>query len=154
VTEVDVCALPHSNEMDAVLEEAGFGEAAPVEDGETDGGVPAFVTGSCSWPSAEDPAIVLTYLAPTTATDGTQHLEDVLATGTGFAEGGQVLQQAARDQTVGVLVDADQQVRELAVVRGSALAYLVVNQELSARDEEALAAHADLLVLALNRAPR
>jgi hypothetical protein len=154
VTEVDVCSLLHDTELDTVLEDAGVGEATPVDEAETEGGVPAFVTGTCSWPSADDPALVMSYLAPTTAADGPRHLEDVLATDTGFAQGGQVVTQEAGGQTVGILLDDQQLVREVAVVKRSALLYLVVNQEVSARDEAALTAYAELVVAALIRAPR
>jgi len=154
VTEVDVCSLLHETDLDTVLEDAGVGEAAPVDEADQGAGVPGFVTGACSWPSADDPTLVLSYLAPTTAADGPQHLEDVLATGTGFAEGGQVVSQEAGGQTVGILLDDQQMVREVAVVKRSALVYLVVNQEVSARNEAALTAYAQLVVAALARAPR
>ena len=78
---------PRLFELDRVLADAGVGEASPVDDRDPDGGVPAFVTGQCAWPSLEDPALILHYLAPTTAADGPAHLTDVLETGTGFAEG-------------------------------------------------------------------
>lgn len=154
VTEVDVCALLNDTELATVLEDAGTGEAAPAEEAETEGGVPAFVAGSCSWPSAADPALVLSYLAPTTATGGPQHLEDVLATNTGFAEGGQVVPRQTGRQTVGLLLDGQERLREVAVVKRSALLYLIVNQEVSGRDEDALTAYSQLLVAALVRAPR
>ena len=88
VTEVDVCALLREVDLDRVLEDAGVGEAPPADEADPDAGVPALVTGQCSWPSIEDPALTLHYLAPTTAADGPTHLADVLETGTGFAEGG------------------------------------------------------------------
>jgi hypothetical protein len=154
VTEVDVCALLNETELATVLEDAGTGEAAPAEEAETEGGVPAFVSGSCSWPSAADPALVLSYLAPTTASGGPQHLEDVLATDTGFAEGGQVVPRETGRQTVGLLLDEHEKLREVAVVKRSALLYLIVNQEVNGRDENALTAYSELLVAALVRAPR
>ncbi|MET0150290.1 MAG: hypothetical protein ABW009_08690 [Acidimicrobiales bacterium] len=154
VTEVDVCALLNETELTTVLDDAGAGEGAPVEEAETDGGVPAFVAGSCSWPSAADPALVLSYLAPTTAPSGPQHLEDVLATDTGFAEGGQVVPRETGSQTVGLLLDDERMLREVAVVKRSALLYLIVNQDVSGRDEDALTAYSQLLVAALVRAPR
>lgn len=149
-----MCGLLRDTDLETVLEDAGVGETAPVAEAETEGGVPAFITGTCSWPSAADPSLLLTYLAPTTAGDGPQHLEDVLASETAFAEGGQVLEQETRAQLVGILVDDQQMVREVAVVKHSALVYLVVNQDVSARDEAALTAYADLVVTALIRAPR
>ena len=154
VTEVDVCALLREVDLDRVLEDAGVGEAPPVDDRDPDGGVPAFVTGQCAWPSLEDPALILHYLAPTTAPDGPAHLADVLATGTGFAEGGTVMTQPVEGETVGVLVDDEQMVRELAVVKRSALLYFLVNDEVSARNTEAVTAYADILYNALVRAPR
>jgi hypothetical protein len=154
VTEVDVCALLNDTELATVLEDAGTGEAAPAEEAETEGGVPAFVAGSCSWPSAADPALVLSYLAPTTASGGPQHLEDVLATDTGFAEGGQVVPRETGHQTVGLLLDEQENLREVAVVKRSALLYLIVNQDVSGRDENALTTYSQLLVAALVRAPR
>jgi hypothetical protein len=154
VTEVDVCGLLHEDDLAPVLDDAGVGEPGPLEERDPDAGVPAFVTAECSWPSRDDPALILSYLAPTTAADGPQHLEDVLATDSGFAEGGQVLSQEVGAQTVGILLDEHQRVRELAVVKRSALLYLLVEQEADARDEAALTAYATLLTTALRRAPR
>lgn len=155
VTEVDACALLTEVELDTVLDDAGAGEPTPplveLDDG---GGVPPYVTAECSWPSRADPQLVLHYLAPTTAADGVGHLEDVLAQGTGFAEGGRVVPQQVGNQTVGVLLDAEDRVVELAVVKRSALLYLLVNQEVDGRDPEALTAYGRALLAALVRAPR
>ncbi len=154
VTEVDVCDLVNDADLETVLDDAGPGEPAPTEEPDPDDGVPALVTGACSWPSIDEPALVLNYLAPTTAPDGPTHLEDVLATGTGFAEGGQVISQEAGAQVVGLLVDGEQQLREAAVVKRSALLYLLIEDEVSGRDADALTAYAEFLVAALSRAPR
>ena len=94
---------------------------------------PALLTGQCAWPSITDHRLVLSYLAPTTAQSGSQHLEDVLATGTGFASGGRVITQAAGAETVGILLDDEEMIREVAVVRRSALLYLIVDLEVSAQ---------------------
>lgn len=154
VTEVDVCALLREVDLERVLEDAGTGEATPMDDRETGDGVPALVTGQCTWPSLEDPRLSLHYLAPTTATDGPTHLADVLETGTGFAEGGTVISQPVEGETIGILVDADQMVREVAIIKRSALLYLLVEDEVSSRDTEALTAYAEILYGALVRAPR
>ena len=154
VTEVDVCALLREADLDRVLEDAGVGEAPPADEREPDAGVPAFVTGQCAWPSLEDPALILHYLAPTTAADGPAHLTDVLETGTGFAEDGTVTSQPVESETVGILVDADQMVREMAVVKRSALLYFLLNEEVSARDAATVTEYAEILYNALVRAPR
>jgi hypothetical protein len=154
VTEVDVCALLNDGDLASVLDDAGPGDPAPTEERDADGGVPALVTAACAWPSADDPALVLNYLAPTTAADGPTHLRDVLAAGTGFAEGGQVITQESGRESVGFLVDPEQQLREVAVVKRSALLWLLVDHEVSGRDTEALDAYAALVVAALSRAPR
>jgi hypothetical protein len=154
VTEVDVCALLREVDLERVLEDAGVGEAPPADERDPDAGVPAFVTGQCAWPSLEDPALILHYLAPTTAPDGPAHLTDVLETGTGFAEGGTVITQPVEGETVGILVDDEQMVRELAVVKRSALLYFLVNDEVSARDTAAVTEYAEILYSALVRAPR
>ena len=154
VTEVDVCALLREADLDRVLEDAGVGEAPPADERDPDAGVPAFVTGQCAWPSLEDPALILHYLAPTTAADGPAHLTDVLETGTGFAEDGTVTSQPVESETVGILVDADQMVREMAVVKRSALLYFLLDEEVSARDTATVTEYAEILYNALGRAPR
>lgn len=154
VTSVDACSLLTETDLEVVLEEAGGGEPAESEPVDPEAGVPALITAECSWPSIAEGRLVLSYLAPTTATDGPQHLEDVLAAGTGFAEGGRVLSQQAGAETVGVLIDDHEMIRELAVVKRSALLYLLVDQEVSARDATALTDYATLLADALRRAPR
>ena len=154
VTEVDVCALLREVDLERVLEDAGVGEAPPADEADPDAGVPALVTGQCSWPSIEDPTLTLHYLAPTTAADGPSHLADVLETGTGFAEGGRVITEPVEGETIGILVDDAQIVREMAVVKRSALLYFLMNDEVSARDTEALTAYAEILYGALVRAPR
>lgn len=155
VADLDACRLLRQRQLELVLEDPGEGEAGdPVAAPLPDGSTPALITASCSWPSIDDPAIELDYLAPTTAPDGPSHLQDVLETGTGFADGGRVVSEAVGAETVGVLLDADEHVRELAVVHGSALVYLVVNQDVSARDLEAFQALKDMVVTALARAPR
>jgi hypothetical protein len=97
---------------------------------------------------------VLHYLAPTTATDGPTHLADLVALEEGLAAGGSVITQEVQGQTVGLLVDADGNLREVAVTKRSALVYLLVEGEVSARDPEALTPYAELAVNALIRAPR
>src|SRR5262245_24598974 len=154
VDAVNVCRLLRRRELEPVLERPGRGEPGPTEEIESDTPVPALITGSCSWPSLEDPQLTLNYLAPTTAADGPTHLQDVLATETGFAEGGQVITQESGQESVGMLVDDEQQLREAAIVKRSALLYLLIDQEVSGRDTAALQAYADLLVAALVRAPR
>jgi len=154
VTEVDVCALLREVDTDRVLEDAGVGEAPPVDERDPEDGVPALVTGQCSWPSIEDPALSLHYLAPTTAADGAAHLNDVLAADTGFADGGTVITQPVAGETIGILLDAEQMVREMAVVKRSALLYFLVNDEVSARDTDVVTAYAGILYNALVRAPR
>ena len=136
MTDVDVCALLREVDLDRVLEDAGVGEAPPADEADPDAGVPALVTGQCSWPSIEDPALTLHYLAPTTAADGPTHLADVLETGTGFAEGGRVITEPVEGETIGILVDDEQIVREMAVVKRSALLYFLMNDEVSARDTD------------------
>ncbi len=154
VTEVDACALLRQVDLDRVLEDAGVGEAPPVDEPDPESGVPALVTAQCAWPSLEDPALSLHYLAPTTAPDGPTHLTDVMEAGTGFAEGGTVITQEVEGETFGVLVDEDQRVREIAVVKRSALLYFLVHAELTARDTDALTEHLEVLYSALVRAPR
>jgi len=154
VTEVDVCDLLREVDLDRVLEDAGVGEASPVDERDPDDGVPALVTGQCSWPSIEDPALSLHYLAPTTAADGAAHLNDVLAAGTGFAEGGSVITQPVEAETIGILLDDEQMVREMAVVKRSALLYFLLEDEVSARDTAAVTEYAEILYNALVRAPR
>jgi hypothetical protein len=154
VTGVDGCSLLREVDLDRVLEDSGVGESPPAEETAPDAGVPALVTAECSWPSRADPALSLHYLAPTTAPDGPTHLTDVLATGSGFAEGGRVLTQPVQNEVIGVLIDDAERIREVAVVKRSALLYLLVEQDVSARDTEALTAYAEILYNALVRAPR
>jgi hypothetical protein len=154
VTEVDVCDLLREADLDRVMEDPGVGEAPPADEADPDDGVPALVTGECSWPSIEDPVLTLHYLAPTTAADGPTHLTDVLEADTGFAEGGTVITQPVETETIGILVDDEQQVREMAVVKRSALLYFLVDDEVSARDTEAVTEYAEILYNALVRAPR
>jgi len=154
VTEVDVCSLLREADLDRVVEDAGVGEAPPADEREPEDGVPALVTGQCSWPSIEDPALTLHYLAPTTAADGAAHLNDVLETDSGFAEGGTVMTQPVEAETIGILVDGEQMVREMAVVKRSALLYFLLEEEVSARDTAAVTEYAEVLYNALVRAPR
>ena len=152
-TIVDVCGLVHEDDLEPILEDAGVG--APTNTTPETDGAPPLLTGQCAWPSAEDPAIELYYLGPTTAESGEQHLQDVLAMDPDFVRGGTVLPaQDVRRQSVSFLVDADGMLREVAVVKRSALIFLVVNQEVDARDPEALTPYAELVVSALIRAPR
>lgn len=154
VTEVDVCALLREVDLDRVLEDAGVGEAPPADERDADDGVPALVTGRCAWPSLDDPALSLHYLAPTTAADGASHLGDVLAAGTGFAEGGTVITQPVEGETIGILIDADQMVVEMAVVKRSALLYFLLEDEVSASDTATVTEYAEILYNGLVRAPR
>ena len=154
VTEVDVCSLLREVDLERVLDDAGPGEPAPVDERDPAEGVPAFVTGACSWPTRDDPALSLHYLAPTTAPDAPQHLRDVLDAGTAFAEGGRVTTQDVGNQTVGILLDAEERIREVAVVKRSALLYLLVEDEVDARQPGALTDYAEILLAALVRAPR
>jgi hypothetical protein len=152
-TEIDVCALVPEADLAAVLDDAGPGEATSTTP-ETEG-APPLLSGQCAWPSADDPALELFYLGPTTATSGEQHLQDVLALDPDFVRGGAVLPAVVlNDVPVSFLADADGMVREVAVVKRSALLYLIVNQEVDARDPAALAPYADLIYKALIRAPR
>jgi len=57
-------------------------------------------------------------------------------------------------ETIGILLDAEQMVREMAVVKRSALLYFLVNDEVSARDTDVVTAYAGILYNALVRAPR
>lgn len=154
VTEVDVCGLLREVDLDRVLEDAGVGEAPPADERDDEDGVPALVTGQCSWPSIDDPALSLHYLAPTTAADGAAHLGDVLAADTGFAEDGTVITQGVEAETIGILIDADQMVREMAVVKRSALLYFLLEDEVSASDTATVTEYAAILYNALVRAPR
>jgi hypothetical protein len=153
VIDVDACALVREEEVDTVVDDAGPGE---TDDPEVDPEAPppALLTSRCAWPSLDDPAIVLQYLAPTTAADGPAHLSDLIALDEGVAAGGSVITQELQGQTVGLLVDADGNLREVAVTKRSALVYLLIEDEVSARDPDALTPYAELAVSALIRAPR
>jgi hypothetical protein len=151
--DVDVCSLLNETELQLLVEEPGPGETTDP-DPDPDAGPPALLTGQCSWPSVDEPQITLHYLAPTTAADGPSHLNDVVALDRGFGDGASVITQELRGQTVGLLVDADGHLREVAVKKRSALLYLVLEEEVDGRDQQALDAYADLVVTALIRAPR
>lgn len=152
-TEVDVCALLTEAELAEVLDDPGPGEAT-VTTPETEG-APPLLTGQCAWPSVDDAAFTLFYLGPTTADSGQQHLQDVLALEPEVFEAATVLPaEDIRNQEVSFLLDVDRNLRELAVVRRSALLYLVLDEDVSGTDPAVRTAYGDLLVSALIRAPR
>lgn len=152
-TDLDVCGLVREEKLEPILEDAGPGE--PTQTTPPTDGAPSLLTGQCAWPTAEDPAFVLYYLGPTTAETGEQHLTDVLALDPELIHGGAVLPaQDVNGQSVSFLVDADGMLREAAVVKRSALLYLVVDQDVDARQPDVLTPYAELLVSALIRAPR
>ena len=153
-TDVDVCNLLRDEELATVLDDAGPGEVTVTQPEAEPGEVPPLITGQCSWPTAADAAFTLYYLAPTTAPDGATHLQDVIDLEPEFARDAVIATTEIGCCTVGELVDRDGKLRELAVVKGSALLYLVVNQEVDGRDTEATDLYAQLISDALNRAPR
>ncbi|HYF45030.1 MAG TPA: hypothetical protein VD926_02395 [Acidimicrobiales bacterium] len=153
-TEIDVCELLQPDELETVLEDAGPGEVGvttpPVEEGE----VPPLLTGQCAWPDATEPAFTLYYLAPTTAASGPAHLQDVASLDPAFARDATISQTEQGNQQVGLLVDGDGRLREVAVVARSALLFLVVDVEVEATDTRTVDRYARLVVDALIRAPR
>ena len=150
--DIDLCGWLREPELETVLEEPGAGVPTVTMPDEDD---PPIFTGQCAWPDTEDPQLTLYYLAPTAAETGQQHLQDVLTQEAEVFAGGTVLApQDVNGQQVSFLVDGDGKLREVAVVKRSALMYLVVDQDVDARDPDQLAAYADLLVSALIRAPR
>ncbi len=152
--EVNACRLLRQRELEPLIGAAGRGEPSDPAFPETEGEVPVLLLESCSWPSVDDPQLELTYLAPTSAADGPSHLQDVLDTGTRFAEGGRVLSEESGAEVVGVLLDAHDNVVELATVHRAALVYLLVDFEVPVRDRATLEALEGLVVTALSRAPR
>jgi hypothetical protein len=153
-TDVDVCNLLRDEELATVLDDAGPGEVTVTQPDAEPGEVPALLTGQCSWPTTADDAFTLYYLGPTTAPDGATHLQDVIDLDPEFARDGAVATKHIGCCDVGLLIDRDGKLRELAVVHGSALLYLVVNQDVDGRDTEATDLYAQLISDALNRAPR
>ncbi len=154
VTEVDVCNLVHDDELATVLDDAGPGEVTVTQPEAEPGEVPPLITGQCSWPTVDDAAITLFYLAPTTATDGPTHLQGVIELGPEFARDATITTTEIGCCTVGLLVDRDGHLREVAVAKGSALLYLVVDQEVDGRNPAATDPYAQLISDALVRAPR
>jgi hypothetical protein len=151
--DIDVCSWVHEEDLTPVLEDAGAG--VPTVTMPDDEATSSLYTGQCAWPDTEDPALTLDYLAPPTARSGQEHLQDVLGMQAEVFDGATVTApQDVNGQQVSALVDADGELRELAVVKRSALLYLVVNQDVDARRPEAVTPYADLLVAALIRAPR
>ena len=65
-----------------------------------------------------------------------------------------MIPQESGGQTVGILIDAEERVREVAIVKRSALLYLLVHQDVSARDADVLSTYARVIVAAHVRAPR
>jgi hypothetical protein len=153
-TEVDVCNLLRDDELATVVDDAGPGEVTVTQPEGEPGEVPSLITGQCSWPTAADAAFTLYYLGPTTAPDGATHLQDVIDLGPEFARDAVIATTEIGCCTVGELIDRDGRLRELAVVKGSALLYLVVNEDVDGRDTEATELWAQLISDALIRAPR
>jgi hypothetical protein len=150
--DIDVCSWLHENELETVLEDPGAGVPTVTMPDEDE---PSLFTGQCAWPDTEHPAMTLHYLAPTTAESGQQHLQDVLNQETEVFAGGTVLPPVdVNEEPISFLADADGMVREAAVVKRSALLYLIIDQEVDARDAGALDPYAELLYKALVRAPR
>jgi hypothetical protein len=152
-TEVDVCRLVSDRELATVLDDAGPG--VPTLTQPEAEGVPALLSGRCDWPDREHSKLTLYYLGPTTAESGQQHLQDVMAQEPEVFEGGTVLPPVTVGaEEVSFLADADGNLREGAVVARSALVYLVINEDVSAREPENAQRYGELLVAALVRAPR
>jgi hypothetical protein len=154
VTEVDVCNLVRDDELETVLEDAGPGEVTVTQPEAEEGEVPPLITGQCSWPTVDEAAMTLYYLAPTTAPDGPTHLQDVIDLEPELADGATITTTEIGCCTVGLLTDHDGQLREVAVAKGSALLYLVVDQEVDGRNPAATEPYAQLVSDALVRAPR
>jgi hypothetical protein len=151
--DIDVCSWLNEDELATVLEDPGTG--VPTVTMPEDESSPVIFSGQCAWPDAEDPQLTLHYLAPTTAESGQRHLQDVLTLEPEVFAGGTVLPPIeVNGEQISFLADADGMVREAAVVKRSALLYLVVDQELDARDAGALDPYAELMFKALVRAPR
>jgi hypothetical protein len=153
-TEVDVCNLVNEEELSTVLDDAGPGEVTITMPEVEPGEAPPLLTGQCAWPTVDEAAFTLYYLGPTTARSGTAHLQDVLALEPEFAREATVQTLTSGAEEVGLLIDADGKLREVAVAKRSALLYLVVEQDVDATDTAALQAYADLIRQALVRAPR
>ena len=150
--DIDVCSWLTEDELSTVLEEPGAGVPTVTMPEEDD---PAIFTGQCAWPDTEDPELTLYYFAPTTAGSGQQHLQDVLTLEPEVFAGGTLLPPVeVNEEQISFLADADGRVREGAVVKRSALLYLVIDQEVDAREPGAVDPYAELLFKALVRAPR
>ena len=151
--DIDVCSWLTEDELSTVLEDPGAGvPTVTMPEGEDE---PPIFTGQCAWPDTEDPQLTLHYLAPTTAESGQRHLQDVLTLEPEAFAGATVLAPLdVNGQQVAALADADGKLRELAVVKRSALLYLVVDQDVDARQAAAISPYAELLVSALISAPR
>jgi hypothetical protein len=154
VTEVDVCNLLEEDELATVVDDPGPGEVTITQFEGDPGEAPSLLTGQCAWPTVADAELTLYYLAPTTAESGRAHLQDVVELEPEFARDAAINEVEIGCCTFGMLIDRDGKLREVAVVRGSALLYLVVNQDVDGRDTEATNQYAELLAEALIRAPR
>lgn len=166
-TEVDACALV---EVEDVRSVAGRrpGPGTPLEAVDLPGAdrseedeeqedpavdPPGLLVAGCTWPTDGPPVVTLAYLAPTTATSGLEHLQRVVDLGGSFGRGARVLPVPSDDGlAAAALVDTEGTVLEIAVVRGSALLYVVPNEPITAGTPEAQAL-VGMLLAAAERAP-
>jgi hypothetical protein len=171
-TEVNACALLAPEEVQAVTVDdpgpgtpvsdgeatdpatgAGAGEAGPPPTAPPDPEPPTLFLAGCTWPTDADPLVTLSFLAPTTATSGLDHLQRMIDLDTRFARGARAFPLNAVDTlNPAALVGEDGTVIEVAVVNGSALLYVVPHEPPPSGTPEAEALVA-LLVAATSRAP-
>ena len=170
-TEVDACGLATEQDVRPVAgEDAGPGtpvdtsnlpgrdqataaESTATGGDEPDAGAPSLLLSGCSWPTDGNPAVVLTYLAPSTAGSALRHLDRVITMDSRFARRSRVF-PLPPDGELGpaALVDDAGNVIEIAVVTGSALLYVVPTDppESGSREANALLS---LLMAAAREAP-
>jgi hypothetical protein len=176
-TEVDACALVEPQEIRSLAgERPGPGSPVPAADRPgssaagsdaessqgaapevtvegSDQGPPTLLVSSCSWPTDGPPAVILSYLAPTTSASALVHLQRLIDLDSRFARGGRVF-PLAPDGDLGpaALLDESGAVIEVAVVTGSALLYVVPTEAPPTGTPEANAL-VELLLAAARRAP-
>jgi hypothetical protein len=176
-TAVDACALVEPQELRAVAgEEPGpgtplagtdppgrvgsdpsagmLGRSPDAEAGPDEPDRPAtLLLAGCTWPTDGAPLVTLTYLAPTTAGSGLDHLQRLVDLDTRFARGARIFPLPGGDDLgPAALVDESGSVIEIAVVTGSALLYVVPRDPPPSGTPEADAL-VRLLLAAAGRAP-
>jgi len=132
ITEAtDLCFVLGSGDLERIFEsDPGRGDLVrepdqeAIVDARADPGRVVFALAECRW-TLGDLELTLTYLSPTVAETGTDHLSRVVSESPEFAGGARLAEVVRRDVIVSALIDEEADAIEMATVNQGALVYTI-----------------------------